>query len=216
MGEVKNGKAVIIGAAPCKSWDYLQPYLSEDDFIIGADGGRSSAEAAGLHVDWYVGDGDSGGRPDGLPSMVLPTEKDFTDLEVAIHHALHLGYRELLLCGCTGGRADHHLANLFQLEYIHEAGAHAVMIDEVNEIRYLEGETKITIENFPVFQYIGLIPADREIHGVTLRGVKYPVMNRSFYRTKTLGVSNEILPGQSAEITIGEGRVFLIRSEPIK
>ncbi len=212
MGEVKNGQAVIIGAARCEHWDYLTPYLTGDDFIICADGGRNNAASAGLQADWYVGDGDSGGSPDGLPSMVLPTEKDYTDLEVAVHQAYRLGFRKLLLCGCTGGRADHHLANLFLLETIHQMGAEALMLDEVNEIRYL-AEGTITIENVPEFCYIGIIPIERELSGVTLKGVKYPVEDMTFHRTATLGVSNEILTGQSAEITIKKGCAFLIRSE---
>ncbi|MCD7838972.1 MAG: thiamine diphosphokinase [Clostridiales bacterium] len=211
MGEKQ---AIIIGAAPCASWDYLAPYRREDDFVICADGGRNSAALAGLEPDWYVGDGDSGGRPEGLPSIPLPTEKDFTDLEVAIHQALRMGYRRLLLCGCTGGRADHFLANCFLLEQIHKAGAEGLLLDERNEIRYLSQES-ITIANTPPFCYIGIIPIDRTLRGVTLRGVKYQVIDADFRRDATLGVSNEILPGQTAEITVKEGSALLVRSEPL-
>ncbi|MCD7820637.1 MAG: thiamine diphosphokinase [Clostridiales bacterium] len=213
MGE-KVKQAIIIGAAPCASWDYLTPYRGEDDFVLCADGGRSSAALAGLEPDWYVGDGDSGGSPEGLPSITLPTEKDFTDLEVAVHQALRLGYRRLLLCGCTGGRADHYLANCALLEQIHEAGAEALLLDECNEIRYL-APGRISIANTPLFCYIGIIPLDRTLRGVTLRGVKYPVTDATFRRDATLGVSNEILPGQTAEITVKEGCALLVRSEPL-
>lgn len=215
MGEVrKKGKAIIIGAAPCANLDYLGPYREPGDFIICADGGRNNAERAGLRPDWYVGDGDSGGTPEGLPSMVLPTEKNFTDLEVAIRQALRMGYRELVLCACTGGRADHHLTNYFLLEQIFESGGEGLLLDEVNEVRYLSSGT-YRVENVPACKYLGIIPVDRELTGVTLRGVKYQVTDQTFRRSATLGVSNEILPGQTAEITIGAGCAFLIRSEPL-
>lgn len=212
MGEEVK-QAIIIGAAPCASWDYLAPYRGEDDFVICADGGRSSAPLAGLEPNWYVGDGDSGGRPEGLPSITLPIEKDFTDLEVAVHQALRMGYRRLLLCGCSGGRADHYLANCFLLEQIHEAGAEGLLLDERNEIRYLS-PGKITIANTPPFCYIGIIPLDRTLRGVTLRGVKYQITDATLRRDATLAVSNEILPGQTAEITVKEGCALLVRSDP--
>lgn len=204
-------RAIIIGAAPCQSLDYLNRYLSPDDFIICADGGRLNCEKAGLTPDWYVGDGDSGGWGDGLPSMNLPTEKDFTDSEAAVHQALRMGYHSLILCACTGGRQDHHLANLFLLEAVHQMGAEAVILDEKNEIRYLVPGSYI-IENQPEYYYMGLIPLDRELKGVTLRNVKYEVTNLTFKRWETLGVSNEILPGKAAEVSFQEGSALLIRS----
>jgi thiamine pyrophosphokinase len=213
MGEIKQAKAIIVGSAPCDSWDYLKPYVSPEDFVICADGGRNNAQQAGLTPNWYVGDGDSGGTPEGLPSLVLPTEKDFTDLEVAVHQALRMGYQKLILCGCTGGRADHHLANCFLLEQIHEAGAEGILIDQCNEIRYLY-PGKFTIENLPVFCYIGIVPIDRTMTGVTMRGMKYPLTDATLLRSATLAVSNEILPNQRAEITIETGCGLLVRSQP--
>ncbi len=213
MGKEMNGKqAVIVGAAPCKSLTYLQPYLTGADFILCADGGRKNAELAGLTPDWYVGDGDSGGSPEGLPSMVLPVEKDYTDLEVAVHQAVGMGFQRLLLCACTGGRADHHLANFCLLEKAHELGAEALLLDEWNEVRFVS-EGTLTLANDPPYRYLGLIPLDRALRDVTMSGVKYRAEHTDFLRTATLGVSNEILPGCEAQITIGEGRGLLIRSE---
>lgn len=209
--DIKNKRAVIIGAAPCQTLDYLAPYLREDDFIICADGGRVNCEKAGLTPHWYVGDGDSGGWGEGLPSMTLPTEKDFTDSEAAVHQALRMGYRSLLLCACTGGRQDHHLANLFLLEAIHQQNGKALLLDETNEIRYLAPGC-YTISNEPDYHYLGLIPLDSTLEGVTLRNVKYEVTNLTFRRWETLGVSNEILPGRSAEVSFTAGAALLIRS----
>lgn len=207
-------RAVIIGAAPCKDLDYLHRYLRPTDFIVCADGGRANAEKAGLTPHWYVGDGDSGGWGDGLPSMNLPTEKDFTDSEAAVYQALQMGCSSLLLCACTGGRQDHHLANLFLLEAIRRQGATALLLDEKNEIRYLTPGS-YEIPNAPAYFYLGLIPIERELAHVTLRGVKYQVTDRTFYRWDTLGVSNEILPGETAQVSFTEGCAFLVRSEPL-
>lgn len=209
--QANTKRAVIIGAAPCETLDYLNRYLSPEDFIICADGGRLNCEKAGLTPNWYVGDGDSGGWGDGLPSMNLPAEKDFTDSEAAVHQAMRMGYTSLLLCACTGGRQDHHLANLFLLEAIQRRGAEAIIVDEKNEIRYLTPGT-YRIPNRPEYYYMGLIPLDRELEGVTLRGVKYEVTDLTFRRWETLGVSNEILLGKTAEVSFKKGAALLIRS----
>lgn len=209
-----EGRALIIGSAPCGDWGFLRRYLRGDEYVIAADGGRTQAGAAGVTPHWYVGDGDSGGSPEGIPSAVLPAEKDWTDLEVAIHHALALGYRELLLTGCTGGRFDHYFANCCLLEEIAARGGRGMIVDEVNEIRLLlPGRT--VVENVPPYRYLGILPLDRLLTGLTLRGAKYPLTGATVHRGTTLTVSNEILPGERAEITLAEGRALLVRSEPL-
>lgn len=209
-----NKTAIIIGAAPCESLDCLAPYRSDSDFILCADGGRRTAERCGLVPDAYVGDGDSGGDASGLNAVQLPAEKDFTDLEAAIHRAVELGFGRLILCACTGGRADHSLANFCLLERAWELGAEALLVDDWNEARFVTAGRYI-VDNEPPYRYLGLLPLDRTLEDVSLSGVKYAVTHQTFRRSATLGVSNEILPGQRAELRIGAGRGLLIRSEPL-
>ncbi len=215
MGGQVTGRAVLIGSADDGTrLDYLKQQLHQNDFLICADGGRKVAERSGLRPDWYVGDNDSGGWPGRLPSTVLPSEKDVTDLEMAVHQALKLGYRDLLLAACTGGRADHHLANFGLLEQIAQSGAHGVLVDAYNEIRFLP-PGHYTVQNMPFYRYLSLIPLDAEVTGVTISGVKYCLQNAVLRRGSTLSVSNEILDGCCAEIFISTGCVYLIRSKPI-
>lgn len=212
MGEQVRGKqAVIIGAAPCTGLEYLRPYLTGEELILCADGGETTALRAGLIPDAYVGDNDSGGTGTGKSVLLLPREKDFTDSEAALYRAVELGYRRILLCGCTGGRMDHGLANLYLLERACELGAEALLLDEDNEVRFV-GPGTYEIRNAPRYQYLSLLPLDERLTGVSMRGVRYCVEDCSFLRTRTLGVSNEILDGKTARITIGSGRGLLIRS----
>lgn len=213
MGEqVKGRQAIIIGAAPCESLDHLEPYRRESDFILCADGGERTALRCGLVPDAYVGDSDSGGTGSAAAALLLPREKDLTDLEAALYRSAELGFRRILLCACTGGRADHHLANLFLLERAWELGLEALLVDEENEIRFVTaGEYRL--ENRPFYKYLSLLPLDASLEGVSLEGVRYPVEERQFLRTRTLGVSNEILEGRTARLVIGSGRGLLIRSQ---
>ncbi len=214
-GQMK-GRAVLIGAADDGTrLEYLKRQLRPGDFLICADGGRKLAERSGLHPDWYVGDNDSGGWPDQLPSTLLPPEKDVTDLEMAVQQALALGYRELLLAGCTGGRADHHLANLGLLEELHRMGAHGVVLDACNEIQFLP-PGRYDVPEHPDYHYFSLIPLDAEVTGVTIHGAKYCLEDAVLHRGSTLSVSNEICEGGCAQISIASGCVYLIRSAPAR
>jgi thiamine pyrophosphokinase len=205
--------ALIVGSAPCQDWGFLQRYLRGGEYVVAADGGRLSLQQAGIRPDWYVGDGDSGGTPEGVSGTVLPVEKDWTDLEVAVHHAMEQGCRRLLLTGCTGGRFDHYYSACCLLEWIAQQGGSGLIVDGLNEIRYLAPGTHV-IPNEPPYHYLGLLPLDRVVQGVTITGTKYPLYATDVPRTASLTISNEILPGQAATITLQAGSALLVRSVP--
>ena len=205
-------RALILGSAPCGGWAFLRAYLGAPRAVFCADGGVNAARAAGLAPDFLIGDWDSGGAPvSGVPCVSLPAEKDMTDLQAAADWAIRMGAGELLLCGCTGGRLDHTASNLLLLEWIAARGARGLIVDEDNEVRLLDGET-LRLPNLPPYRYLSLVPLDRGVTGVTLKNVKYPLENAALTRGDTFSVSNEPA-GEEMEISIGAGRVLLIRSQ---
>lgn len=214
MGGQVTDRALIIGSALQEGWENLWRYPIRDAYLIAADGGRQAAERMGLSIDWYVGDGDSGGSAEGLPGVILPAEKDVTDLEAGIQHALEQGFQTIYLWGASGGRADHHLANLLMLERIAQAGKEGVFLDAVNEVRYLSPGSYI-IPNDPPYRYLGILPLDEYLTDVSIVGTKYTLSGATVLRGTTLTVSNEILPDQAAKLAIGTGAALLVRSEPV-
>ena len=210
MGTLKK-RALILGSAPVQDWSFLKHYHRPDDLVICADGGRNAARQLGILADWYVGDSDSGGYADGCPSDILPSEKDVTDLDMAVSRALQEGCCELVLCGCTGGRQDHHFSAIGQLERLYRAGAEGIIVDEQNEIRLLTpGKTMVPAE--PLYHYFGLVPLDAALVGVTISGAKYEVTGVTLNRWSSLGVSNELKPGAACSIEVEQGIGLLIRS----
>ena len=209
-------RAVIFGSMPCGDGGFLRPYLAEGPWtVFCADGGVNSARAAGLRPDYQIGDWDSGGAPEeGVPCITLPVEKDMTDLQAAADQALSLGFRELLLCGCMGGRLDHTASNLVLLEWIAGRGGRPLLVDEGNEVRFLEGPVEFRLANRPPYHYLSLIPLDRTLTGVTLRGLKYPLTDARLTRGDTLSVSNEP-QADEVRLSITSGRALLIRSQPV-
>ena len=213
--EAKVKRALVFGSVPCRDWSFLEAYRREDQQVYCADGGLNNALAAGCKPDFVVGDWDSGGAPRAdVPSVTLPVEKDMTDLQAALHHALAAGCTEFLLCGCLGGRRlDHTAFNLVLLEWLKARGGQGILIDEDNEVRLLEHET-VTLhpEEGPRYRYLSLLPLDRTVEGVSIEGVKYPLTDAAILRGDTLTVSNQPA-GPVVSVTVGDGRALLIRSE---
>ena len=212
--EVKT--ALLIGSAPGPGLDYLTPYLTGGELVICADGGVKRGLEAGLTPDCYVGDSDSGGfLPEGVDHWLLPSEKNLTDLEMAVEKALEAGAKRMILCGCTGGRQDHHLANLFLLEQLHRRGAWGMVVDETNEITYLPPGS-YTLENRPRYHYFSLLPVEPVLSQVSLAGSKYELPPTDVPRGSTLTVSNEFVNDHPVKLSFTGGGAFLIRSVPEK
>lgn len=205
-------QAVVIGAAPCGGLDFLKEYSAEETLYFCADGGLQTALKAGIQPHWYAGDNDSGGEPPmGAESWILPSEKDLTDLEMALRQALRIKPDRILLCSCTGGRQDHHLANLYLLEWLAGQGMEGIILDGQNEIRFLlPGEYRFS--NDPDYPYFSVLPADRWIRGLTIGGAKYPLNDMDVPRGPTLTISNQPLVGEDIYLSFREGGAFFIRS----
>lgn len=202
---------LIIGSAPCDDCSYIKQYADFCDFIIAADGGRKIADELNLTVDYYVGDSDSGGYDNLVPSDILPSEKDVTDLDMGISRALALGCGKIILTGCTGGRQDHHFSAIGQLERIYLAGKKAIIADEMNEIEFISAGETILKYN-PNFRYFGIVPLDFTLEGVTIRNAKYEAENIDVTRISSLTISNEQLENKDTFISIKSGSGLVIRS----
>lgn len=204
--------ALIFGSIPCISWTFLAP-LRGKAAVFCADGGVLCARAAGFAPDVYIGDGDSGGTPpEGAEAVLLPPEKDLTDLQAAYQCARDRGYRRMALTACTGGRQDHHLSNLLLLETAWREGVAVSVLDPWNEIFYTDGgELEIPHGDF---RYFSIVPADRTLQDVRITGAKYPLDAPLVRRGDSLTVSNETVDGP-ARIRIGSGAAWIVRSERI-
>ena len=201
--------ALIFGSVAYPDWSFLAP-LKGRAAVICADGGTLCAAAAGFSPDAYIGDSDSGGVPPrGAERVLLPAEKDLTDLQAAYEYARGRGFSRIIATACTGGRQDHHLANLQLLETAWRDGVDLSIWDADNEIRYLCGG-RCTIPPGG-FRYFSILPLDRELRGVTIRGAKYCLSGVTVRRGDSLTVSNETM-GVPAEISIGSGAAWIIRS----
>lgn len=202
--------------------DFARPYVQREHFdkVIAVDGGLAYMEPLGLIPDYIVGDFDTI-SPDVLeqyrqyPYIVWDAhnpEKNETDTELARSRALTLSCDRIVFLAATGGRLDHLLANLHTLYACLQRGIEAYIIDARNRVRLTDTET-----HFPASKswgkYISFLPYTEEVTGLTLRGFKYPLDDRTLRRGEEPGlcISNE-LASDEAVLTLDEGILICIES----
>lgn len=205
----KKGRCVVVGGADILDYDRARGALRADDFLICCDSGLKHLEGLGAEPDLIVGDFDSwnGPRP-AAETIVLPVVKDDTDTAYAVKEALRRGFSDFLLLGVIGGRLDHTLANLQLLYLLDGLGKTALALDDRSEIAVVSRAPACVA---PRFSFFSLLNLTGEARGVCIEGAKYCLTDAVIPCDDPYAVSNEPLPGQTAKITVGSGRLLLIR-----
>ena len=214
-----GARCVIVGGAPIGDYERVRKYLREGDYLIYCDSGLGHMEGLGMAPSLIVADFDSHEDPHmDVETIVLPVAKDDTDTVYAVREALARGYRDFLLIGVFGARLDHTLVNAYILFDLDSRGCTAIAVDDYSEFEVLsagtdaEGHcvpgTAYVEERFPYFSLINMTGAAR---GVTIQGAKFGLRDSEITSEYQYATSNEVLPGHTAEITIREGKLLLIR-----
>lgn len=214
--DIRKGTCIVIGAGDLTVGAI--PYNPDEDYIIAADGGLMYCSVLELEPDLIVGDFDSvdeahkeavdaisNAAPEKV--IVLPTEKDDTDMLAAIKIGLSLGYKTFRLYGANGGRLEHTIANIQLLKYLKEQGAVGYMMDGTGMILLAQNETigfKESMEG-----YINIFSVNEKAHGVTIRGLKYELENAVLTNAMPLGISNQFI-GKKAEVTVEDGTLLIL------
>ena len=190
--------------------------LRDDDFIIAADGGTRHVLELGKIPDVIVGDLDS------LPAnfevskfeneiILYPKDKNETDLELAIQHALTLNPQEIIILAALGGRLDQTLGNIalisdpFPLHPSREAFI-LRLDDGIEEIFFCRDACEIS---GTFSDLVSLIPWQGEVTGIVTTGLKWPLQNETLYPHKTRGISNE-MTGEVATVQIKSGLLLIV------
>lgn len=207
---VKKDRCVIIGGGVISNYNIICRFVNENDFIICADKGYIHSKAMGLSADLIVGDFDSSPYPesDFCKVIKLNSEKDETDLFIAVSEGYELGFRKFLLLGCLGGRFDHTYANLTLLSYWIDKGAELVLKDEQNEIFMLNpGVYALSKDK----KYVSFFAYSEKVTDLSLKGFKYTLDNYNLSNNCGLCVSNEIV-SDNAIVSFESGKLLTVFS----
>lgn len=202
-------RCVIIGGAPIGRYDRIRASLREDDFFICCDSGLKHRQGLGVRPDLVVGDFDSHENPHlAVETIVLPCEKDDTDTVFAMKEAIRRGYTDFLFIGVIGGRLDHTLGNVSMLLYLDTLGLTGRILDDYSCMEIVSRREALVEDAYAFFSLLNISGIAR---GICIENAKYPLQDGEITCEYQYGVSNEVLPGKTARITVGEGRLLLIK-----
>ena len=190
--------------------------LPSDATVIAADGGLRLSPILGLSVDVVVGDMDSVSAADlaaaeqaGARIERHPTDKDATDLELALEAAVTGGATEITVVGGTGGRLDHLLANAQLFATDRYAGVKLRWLTGTEIVVVCDHMRPAMIEGSPG-ELVSLVPVGGTAGGVITTGLRWGLEGEDLGFGSTRGISNE-LSDERATVSLTGGRLLVIQ-----
>ena len=187
--------------------------LKADDFILCADGGTRHALALGIRPLLVVGDLDSlkdderkNIEREGVKIVRYPQDKNETDLELAINHALEQKPTSIVILGALGNRLDQTIGNLALLSAQRLAALDIRMDDGLEEAFFCRDRREILGMRGDL---VSLLPWAGAVEGIRTEGFKWPLENETLYPERTRGISNELL-GTKATVSLSSGLLLII------
>ena len=188
--------------------------LPAADLVVAADQGAEHAIALGLHVDVVVGDLDSidPGTLAGLEAADTrierhPTDKDDTDLELALATALDAGATSATIVGSASGRLDHALGILL-------AGAGDRWSDLRIDLRIDAARAWIVRDHLEIDgepgDVVSLLAVGGPTTGVTTTGLRWRLAEATMSPGLAVGLSN-IMTETTATIILTGGTLLVVQ-----
>ena len=209
-------KALILVKGELNKIEVIQQRINAESFnlIIGVDGGTQYANALNLTPDIIIGDMDSLTDSDRqkfnkAEFILYPTDKDETDLELALQYAVKMEAEKIVMIGAMGGRMDMTIANIMLISQIDPAS-------QLIEIWHGE-QTGFSINPPGKDVYgqpgdtISIIPLNGVASGVTTRGLEYALNNENLLQGSVRGISNVFMES-SAHISLDDGLLLAVHT----
>jgi thiamine pyrophosphokinase len=193
--------------------------LPQNTTIFAADGGARHCLALGIKPDMIIGDFDSltydeiaSLKAQGVEFSHFPTDKDETDLELALNHALNLGANQVTLYGLLGGRWDMSLANLMLLGSPQYTEISFRVFSSNTEAYILRSGETLELLGKPG-DIVSVIPLANAINGLTYNGLQWPLEDATLPFSSPRGVSNTLVSTKARiQLELGLMLVFLIHN----
>ena len=203
-------RCVIVGGADISTYDRINSIITSEDYVIFCDSGLKHMQKLAVKPSLIVGDFDSHENPKlDIETIVLPSEKDDTDTVFAVKEAIKRGYTDFLLIGVIGARLDHTLGNVYILEYLDELGLKGKIIDDYSEMALVSREPAYIEDLYAFFSLINITGIAK---GITIENAKYPLKDGEITCGYQYGISNEVISGKIAKVSIQDGKLLLIKN----
>ena len=192
------------------------PDLGVFDLVVAADSGVDSAFALGLAPHVVIGDLDSVSEPSlrrvsesGVDVVVSPTDKDLTDTELALRHAVEMGCASVLVLSPGGGRLDH--AHGVLTSITNPAFAHVAIeaVIDTAHVTVVHGSASTHVPRRGS-HLLALHAMNGVADGITTSGLRWNLLRESLHPWASRGVSNEML-ADTAAITVDRGSLIVVQ-----
>lgn len=202
-------RCVIVGGADINNYGFIREALCTDDYIIFCDSGLKHLNELRAKPNLIVGDFDSHENPQlDVETIVLPCIKDDTDTVFAVKEAIKRGFDDFLLIGVVGARLDHTLCNVSLLLYLDSIGKTGCIIDDYSEMEIVSGKPALIDDQYSFFSLLNITGCAK---GITIKGAKYELADAEITCEYQYGVSNEVTPGETASVSVADGKLLLIK-----
>jgi thiamine pyrophosphokinase len=184
--------------------------LPKSAYVIAADSGFDHAHRLGVKVDLLVGDLDSISAAGlGLAGDIEqhPTDKNATDLAIALDAAARKKPSQVVVVGGSGGRIDHFLANAALLT--------ASVYSEL-KLTWLPGDAAIHVvrDRLELLgspgDVVSLLPYGGPARGVSTDGLRWPLTDATLAPGTSLGVSNQMID-TTATVELDDGVLLTVQ-----
>jgi thiamine pyrophosphokinase len=190
-------KALIMANGEYGNLEWYRIRARNYQLIICADGGANQAARLGIVPDMVIGDMDSIEEKHrlelqsvGAQFFPFSTDKDFTDTQLAMEIAEEKGAKSITIWGGTGNRLDHSLANIFSAIRYVNSGIHVQLESPKETIYYVKDQLSL---HGNIGDIVSVLALGEEASGVSLTGLKYPLVKATLEANLPIGISNSMV-----------------------
>ena len=214
---MNKGNCILIGAGDLTISEIP---MQAGDLVIAVDGGYEYCKLLEITPDYILGDFDSISEKEAEcvaeiaksqedKVIILPVDKDDTDMLAAIKLGLAEGYQNFRIYAGMGGRIEHSIANMQCLLYLKEHNAVGYLMDGTGMILVAK-EEEISFQD-SMEGYMSLFClGDRAT--VSIENMKYLLREHEITNSFPIGISNEFILGEKGKVTVHKGAVVMIVS----
>ena len=211
-------RAIIFVNGKVDDYTALARLIQSDDYLIAADGGAKHCLALQRTPHALIGDLDSVDQAtvDAFQHQQVyieryPPDKNQTDLELALDHALAVAVdraiQEIILVGGMGGRLDQMLGNVLILAQ-RDWPIPVIFAEGRTRAQIVQANSHLTLA-VNVGDTVSVLPLSDRVTGITYTGMRYPLENHTLTLGSTRGMSNNVM-ALPATVAIRTGKLLVI------
>lgn len=195
-------KIALVANGAIHDLKLIKAEIVKYEYVVAVDGGLKYCERMDLKPDLIIGDFDSAsfdllGKYPQVPVRRYLTEKDESDLELAVQAVFRADVEKLTIFGGLEKRTDHALSNLHLIRRYPKK----IFLETEEELVFaIDGDTRFTTKKG---QRISFLPMGGPVLGVQSKGLRWELNNDEF--TKNFMSLSNLCLSDTVQVNIKQG-----------